>query len=333
MGEQKIMNVENEKKSQYDVFISYKSEEKVEASWVKKVLNENKISCWMAPESIPGGSSYADEINEAIKNCKVLVLILSPKAQESRWVKKEIEVALNEGKTIMPFMIENFQLQNAFNFYLSDVQRFEAYEDKASALKTMVQCINAILKRDSSEVEIRQTEESHNQKRENGIERENNVRKSFFSLKSIIATVILCVGGAFPISLLFMNFGDKTGRPIPALYAFLMCLLFTIEVAYYVWSFKYFKVKEGNVTWLSYLIIWATAILFTSGGLKIVSLITSELLYFRNLNRLSILIATTGIMGLFFSRLVILPKKENTLLGKLFVVTDGLEDISDNDDR
>ena len=99
--------------STHDIFISYKSEEYPEASWVKSVLEENGLSCWMAPMSIPGGSSYAEEIEDAIENCRVYVLILSQKAQESKWVQKELDMALNREKVILPFMIENCRLQKA----------------------------------------------------------------------------------------------------------------------------------------------------------------------------------------------------------------------------
>ncbi len=129
----------------YDVFISYKAEEYAQASWVKSVLEENKLTCWMAPSSIPGGSSYADEIENAIKYCEVFVLILSEKAQGSMWIKKELDMALNSAKVILPFMIENCQLQKAFNFYLTDVQRYDAFSDKASAMQAMIERINSVL--------------------------------------------------------------------------------------------------------------------------------------------------------------------------------------------
>ena len=70
----------------YDVFISYKSEEAENAKWLKAVLEINGLSCWMAPDSIPGGSSYAQEIEQAIYDCGVLVLLLSEKAQKSIWI-------------------------------------------------------------------------------------------------------------------------------------------------------------------------------------------------------------------------------------------------------
>lgn len=39
----------------YQVFISYSSREYVEADMVRSVLTTNEITCFMAPESIPGG--------------------------------------------------------------------------------------------------------------------------------------------------------------------------------------------------------------------------------------------------------------------------------------
>ena len=133
-----------------DVFISYKAEEIAEASWVKSVLENNGISCWMAPSCIPGGSSYAVEIPHAIKNAKVFVLILSSKAQSSRWVSREIDLALNEGKIVLPFMLENCALQDDFNFYLTNVQRYSAYENKVAAMEKMIGEIKAILGRSNT---------------------------------------------------------------------------------------------------------------------------------------------------------------------------------------
>lgn len=127
------------------VFISYKSEEFDEANWVKTVLETNGISCWMAPMCITGGSSYAVEIPQAIRNCKVFVLILSEKSQTSKWVPREVDQAINENKIIMPFMLENCKLKDDFNFYLTNVQRYAAYESKVVAIEKMLREIKAIL--------------------------------------------------------------------------------------------------------------------------------------------------------------------------------------------
>ncbi|MBQ9210612.1 MAG: toll/interleukin-1 receptor domain-containing protein [Clostridia bacterium] len=127
------------------VFISYKSDEFDTANWVRSILETNGISCWMAPRDIPGGSSYAAEIPAAIRSCRVFVVILSQKAQESTWVPKELDIAINHHKIIMPFMLEDFQLRDDFNFYLSNVQRYAAYENKSRAMERMIREIQAIL--------------------------------------------------------------------------------------------------------------------------------------------------------------------------------------------
>lgn len=127
-----------------DIFISYKTDDFANAQWVKTTLESNGISCWMAPECIPGGSNYASEIPRAIRNCKVFVLILSQKAQLSNWVPKELDQAINENKVIMPFMIENCALTDAFNFYLSNVQRFAAYENQSAAIEKLIREIKAL---------------------------------------------------------------------------------------------------------------------------------------------------------------------------------------------
>lgn len=139
-----------------DVFISYKAEEIEEASWVKSVLESNGISCWMAPSCIPGGSSYAVEIPQAIRQAKVFVLILSSKAQSSQWVSREVDLAINEGKIVLPFMLENCALKDDFNFYLTNVQRYAAYENKLAAAEKMINEIKALIGHSTTENEVKE---------------------------------------------------------------------------------------------------------------------------------------------------------------------------------
>ena len=88
------------------VFISYTTEDYSEACWVKDRLEQAGIPCWMAPSSIPGGSDYTSEIPRAIRECSAFVVIVSAKSQESKWVPREIDQAINAGKLILPFCID-----------------------------------------------------------------------------------------------------------------------------------------------------------------------------------------------------------------------------------
>lgn len=128
----------------HDIFISYSTKDQAQAETVRDILEKNGIPCWMAPRDIPGGSNYTKEIPIAIRSCQVFVLILSQNSQSSHWVLKELDAAVNCGKVILPFMLEDCQLNDEFNFLLTGAQRYSAYQKKAEALEALISRIRAI---------------------------------------------------------------------------------------------------------------------------------------------------------------------------------------------
>ena len=128
-----------------DVFISYSSKEHDEAFLLNEILKRNNIKTWIAPDNIPGGSNYTREIPSAIRACKVFLLVLSEKSQQSIWVSAEVETAFKNEKFIIPFVIEKCPLKDEFDFLLSRSQRIEAYEKKSEALETLIKCIRSVL--------------------------------------------------------------------------------------------------------------------------------------------------------------------------------------------
>lgn len=128
-----------------DVFISYKSEEKALALQLKELITTNGFTCWMAPESIPAASDYANEIGSAIDNCQVMLLLLSERSQKSQWVPKEISYGLSQNKPVIPFHIDESALVKPFNFTLSNVQRIEAYERLEAAYQELLERINTLI--------------------------------------------------------------------------------------------------------------------------------------------------------------------------------------------
>lgn len=115
------------------IFISYSSRDYETAHTIRKVLENNSIECWMAPESISMGSDYACEIPDAIEKCSAFLLVLSRCAQESNWVPKELDVAITCNKIIIPFQIDDEMLTKPFNFRLTNVQRIEAFHNLEQA--------------------------------------------------------------------------------------------------------------------------------------------------------------------------------------------------------
>lgn len=104
------------------VFISYSTKNSECANTIRKVLTDKGIQTWMAPGNIPAGSTYAGEITRALKGAAGLVLVLTDDAQNSKWVDKEVERAINYGKPIVPIALGELTLNDNFELYLGNKQ-------------------------------------------------------------------------------------------------------------------------------------------------------------------------------------------------------------------
>ena len=121
------------------VFISYHSGERsIADQLIQEVLDANQISYWIAPDFIPPGSSYAADIELAIQHCAAFIIVLSAKAMHSKWVEKVLDRALVYNRVIIPFQIESCELTEAFQFYLSNVQRINAFSRLQNRFEVLV---------------------------------------------------------------------------------------------------------------------------------------------------------------------------------------------------
>lgn len=120
------------------VFISYSSADAARAEEIVKSLEAAQIRCWMAPRNIRVGSNYTKDIPRAIKECPCFLLVLSPRSQESKWVNKELTRAINQEKTILPLMIEDFTVSEGFEFLLEDVQIRPYFSDPEAILREVL---------------------------------------------------------------------------------------------------------------------------------------------------------------------------------------------------
>ena len=105
----------------HDVFISHSSKDKEIVHLICSTLENSGLKCWIAPRNIKGGDDYAEEIIEAIRTCTVMLLVFSNHSNESAHVKREIDVATNAGKTIIPFKITDTEVSLAFVYYLAGI--------------------------------------------------------------------------------------------------------------------------------------------------------------------------------------------------------------------
>jgi len=111
----------------HDVFLSYSAADKASATAVVAGLESHGIRCWMAPRDIPAGSEYGEQIIEAVKACRLFVVIFSASANTSPHVRREVERAVSAEKTIVPFRVENVEPTGAMEYALGNTHWLDAF--------------------------------------------------------------------------------------------------------------------------------------------------------------------------------------------------------------
>ena len=110
----------------HDVFISDSAKDKEIADAVCHRLEEAGIRCWIAPRDVQAGQAWDDAIVEALAATKIVVLVFSAAANDSRAVRNEIASALDGNKIVFPFRIENIVPSGGMQFHLSRVHWLDA---------------------------------------------------------------------------------------------------------------------------------------------------------------------------------------------------------------
>ncbi|MBQ6932841.1 MAG: TIR domain-containing protein [Clostridia bacterium] len=176
-----------------DIFISYKSEDIEKARAVRDHLESEGLSVWMAPDSITGGASYAAEIPPAIDGAKVFLLVFTKNTQNSKWVSRELDRAINGNKIIIPLMLDDCLLNDEFSFYLTNVQRYPAFENYDKSLKKMTDEIKRYIAPQGQEAktEIKKVEIPKPPKPKKP-KKPGNVKKIGMAILGIILAVIVC---------------------------------------------------------------------------------------------------------------------------------------------
>jgi len=78
------------------IFLAHSSKDKLFARRLAKDLRNRGVRVWIDEAEILVGDSLLDKLESGIRESKYLGVILSPSSVESSWVKREVEVALNE---------------------------------------------------------------------------------------------------------------------------------------------------------------------------------------------------------------------------------------------
>ena len=130
------------------VFISHATEDATPANTVCQALESGGAKCWIAPRDIAPGVKYPVAIVNAIKSCPVFLLLLSRHANVSEHVQRELEHAAKAKAAIIPLRIEAVEPGPALEYYLSNIQWFEAHAAPLDQyLPHLVEHVSALLRK------------------------------------------------------------------------------------------------------------------------------------------------------------------------------------------
>jgi adenylate cyclase len=106
-----------------DIFISYSSKDRAQAEQLTEILSSAGLSVWIDKHGIDVATSWSEEIVNAIDSCKAFVLILSSSSVISHNVIKEVSLASEKKKKILPLDLEPVEIPAALQYALAGIQR------------------------------------------------------------------------------------------------------------------------------------------------------------------------------------------------------------------
>jgi hypothetical protein len=110
------------------VFVSYSSRDRERVFSIADRLAGAGVRLWLDRQKIDGGMKWADAIVRGIKGSKVLMLMCSDAAMQSRAVKQEIQLAWKYDLAYLPLLLERTSFPEQLEFFLEGCQWVEVLD-------------------------------------------------------------------------------------------------------------------------------------------------------------------------------------------------------------
>jgi hypothetical protein len=115
------------------LFLSYSRRDEARVLRVADKLRTSGLTIWMDQNGIDGATLWAQEITEAIRRAKVCLLFASAASFSSPHVAREVSLAVEEGKAILPLHLEAVETPSAFRYQLAGIQHIVLYSGEPDA--------------------------------------------------------------------------------------------------------------------------------------------------------------------------------------------------------
>lgn len=122
----------------HQLFLSYSRRDTQVMQRLRDDLRAAKLSVWVDEEGLePGTPAWEAAIGKAIRGANCVLVVLSPDAEQSTWVARELAMAETLNKRIFPVLVRGTE-QDAIPFRLMTHQWIDARQDYASAFEKLL---------------------------------------------------------------------------------------------------------------------------------------------------------------------------------------------------
>jgi TolB-like protein len=120
----------------HDIFISYSSRDREKAQALIAELRAGGYDVWIDQGGIDGAMDWSSEIVQAINDCSTIIFLISSHSAASHNCAKEIHLASEKQKNILPVVVESVQLPVIFEYPLAGLQKLRI-EDRKGITNTL----------------------------------------------------------------------------------------------------------------------------------------------------------------------------------------------------
>ncbi len=119
------------------IFISYSRRDIGAAAYLASELSRRGARVFIDFAGLDAGQQWDERLGSEIEQCDYFVLLKSPNAVASEWVRREIDWARQKGKAIVPVLLEPTAIPFPLSF-LNSIQ----HEDFTDPVKKLAQVLN-----------------------------------------------------------------------------------------------------------------------------------------------------------------------------------------------
>jgi hypothetical protein len=126
------------------LFISYSRQDRDFVDGLIRDIEEAGFDLWMDRADIRGGAQWRAAITQAIRDCAAFLVVLSPNSVDSKNVGRELELAADNHRPVMPIIYEECEIPANFEYHFAGVQLIDFSANNPNALDQLIDGLKSL---------------------------------------------------------------------------------------------------------------------------------------------------------------------------------------------